>query len=55
MCSILSNIFPTLEILNATLSYCIYNVMHKSTLITYFIESFLKKHSMKNDQKTQFV
>ena len=33
------------------LSYCIYDLMHKSTLITYFIMSMLKKHSIKNDQK----
>ena len=36
---LLSNISPSLEILNATLSYCIYSVMHKSTLITYFINN----------------
>ena len=42
------NIFPSLKILNATLSYCICNVMHKSTLITYFIKSKMIK---KNDQK----
>ena len=42
---ILSNISPSI------ISYGNYNVMHKSTLINYFIKSLLKKHSINNDWK----
>ena len=52
---ILSNISPSLKILNAKVSNRIYNVMHKSTLITYFITSLLNKHSIKKRLKTQLV
>ena len=51
---ILSDISTSLKILNTIWSYCIYNVIRKSTLITYFVKSLLKKHSIKNDQKLSF-
>ena len=44
---ILSNISASLKILNPSLSNCVYNMMHESTLITYFIKLLLKKQSIK--------
>ena len=51
---IFSNFSPSLKILSASLSYCIYNVMHKSTLITYFMKAFLKNHSIRKLLKLSF-
>ena len=47
MYTILSNISASLKILNPSLSNCVYNMMHESTLITYFIKLLLKKQSIK--------